>query len=1291
MSVSKEPLNIRNNNPGNLRFVGQEGASQGEGGFAKFETPQAGLDAMRNQIELDTQKRGLNLTQFLNKYAPPSENKTTNYIDFVARKTGLDPSSPIPASAIPQLQAAMIEMEGGPRSMSYFTGTAAQATPAQAPRTTVQRTGLPASYRFALAANYLGDTEKDSVTEKAMQLMEEVYGEPGGGAGAFKKKLQSILAPREKEAGAFDVLAKAQTEEAPKGKAVPKMPKMFADGGLVAAAANLQRPILKPEEKEFLAAREKEFAGYISQAEKYNEALDNYQKQYAAYEQSMKGNPDYEAYTKAAEDYNTKVDNYNKLLDSYAVDPKGRRVTMSNYGYGNVYVTSYPGTGSQVNVAEAWDYNPINLPESSFVEGYPGQSRWVLPSGWEWVPTNPGQTGYQATGYLKKTGVSDPFESFTQRTAPTLEAKAPGSPPAEFTMAAPTAPTGLQYTWDQVQEYQNNAMTRAAKAARNRATALQVITGQGPYAGFGLSLFADGGEVGEQYESLEDVMAAAPTQDAEQRQWEQEIPVRELTRQLNETVDRYRAGRASEADLKQFFPNYSDYDIANMFGMTDAGQSGPRPEITAQPFLTPEVYDRAMNRGRMEEYNVEREIREKSPNIYPNKRDFTLQLQQLADGGEVNYDQMAEQMTVGTLPTDQRPAGEVFRGIGQDIVRGAQYLPYDLAGAPVDIATMAMRPFGYNVEKPVGGSEYLIEKARQAGIAQAPTGSTAETATRIGMGFVNPAAVARQIPRGIAALEKGAETIGTGAVRAITGKPEITTEQIYQAMADPQGIMKLGAPAATRPGGSFMYGDEVSQDLLELARTQKGPSEQAVIAFAPKIAKYMESQFSTPNDPLFAATLEGRFTPKTFYRPNSLFRGEAKQIEQITGIPLGEKDTLTIEHVNELLKRSKEGNEKAAKLVARGVDRSIYSTGQLTQDQIIDQLKNADVFNEAAKKIKDYVDMGIAKEFGSKENVAPIMAAFIRQKGVPTDDEQKAAFRTIEGRVTRKSEVEAERAIKSQAKNPLEAEYPIVVNPLQDYETSEFGRNLTPAMMEEMRRGKPIYKYSGPYGKPFDVNDVFEYMSENDPAKWSKMSAPELIIAASGKDPSTITNPTRIARMADDGLPLTPDQARVGTKSFMPVESPSLGKGSEWREITNKFGLRIEGGIMEHCLKRDSLGYCNRLMNQESRYFTLRDADGQPYVSIEVSKPIGMEDQDVPFNVIRQIKGHRNDPAVPLYGEEITDFLNRWQKEVGGKLSVSEKQEYVPSNFKPQQFGMTDPEGFAKGGMVDKPLYDRAV
>jgi hypothetical protein len=725
-------------------------------------------------------------------------------------------------------------------------GAPAPTKTAQAPRTTAQgpkQVGarvaaafnprdLPSSYTSALALNYLADTDPEGLTmSKVNEMLTEMIEDGGGAAKPAGGKILQQFA----QAKSVDPFQFVLQEEKPKQRAVPRMPKMFADGGLVAAAANLQRPILKPEEKEFLAAREKEFAGYISQAEKYNEALDNYQKQYDAYEESMKGNPDYEAYLKAAEDYNTKVDNYNKLLDSYAIDPKGRRVTMSNYAYGNVYVTSYPGSGEQVWQDHAWDYNPINLPESSFIAEYPGQTRWVLPSGWQWVPINPGQTGYQAIGYLKKTGVSDPFESFTQRTAPTLEAKAPGSPPAEFKMKAPTPPTGLKYTWDQVQEYQNNAMTRAAKAARNRATALQVITGQGPYAGFGLSLFADGGEVGEQYESLEDVMAAAPTQDAEQRQWEQEIPVRELTRQLNETVDRYRAGRASEADLKQFFPNYSDYDIANMFGMTDAGQSGPRPEITAQPFLTPEVYDRAMNRGRMEEYNVEREIREKSPNIYPNKRDFTLRLQQLADGGEVNYDQMAEQMTVGTLlPPEQyiptpmvRPGvsvptmsevprvdakGRVIREAptpdqvytpGQKIIGGAEALGATLSGltAPASILYDVARGVP---AKEISPGRFMYEPRTEAG--QEYTQNIGRLAQDLKLDAALPQ-VQLQRPYPVGAMARQAADIATGPIdrakiRAAASRvPEDVAYDPLRERLESQGILSL----AVKPGKEIDY------------------------------------------------------------------------------------------------------------------------------------------------------------------------------------------------------------------------------------------------------------------------------------------------------------------------------------------------------------------------------------------------------------------------------------------------------------------------------------------------------
>lgn len=83
-----------NNNPGNLRFVGQAGAVQGEGGFARFASPQAGYQALLNQIQLDA-SRGLTLQEFIYKYAPPSENDSRLYLQQVQQATGATPQTPI--------------------------------------------------------------------------------------------------------------------------------------------------------------------------------------------------------------------------------------------------------------------------------------------------------------------------------------------------------------------------------------------------------------------------------------------------------------------------------------------------------------------------------------------------------------------------------------------------------------------------------------------------------------------------------------------------------------------------------------------------------------------------------------------------------------------------------------------------------------------------------------------------------------------------------------------------------------------------------------------------------------------------------------------------------------------------------------------------------------------------------------------------------------------------------------------------------------------------------------------
>lgn len=87
-------LSFVNNNPGNLRFAGQEGASQGEGGFAKFSSPEAGVAALTRQIKLDA-GRGHTLSSFIAKFAPPTENDTNQYITQATKSLGVSNNTPI--------------------------------------------------------------------------------------------------------------------------------------------------------------------------------------------------------------------------------------------------------------------------------------------------------------------------------------------------------------------------------------------------------------------------------------------------------------------------------------------------------------------------------------------------------------------------------------------------------------------------------------------------------------------------------------------------------------------------------------------------------------------------------------------------------------------------------------------------------------------------------------------------------------------------------------------------------------------------------------------------------------------------------------------------------------------------------------------------------------------------------------------------------------------------------------------------------------------------------------------
>ena len=118
------PLSVRNNNPGNLKLMGQKGATEGEKGYAKFETPEQGLIALENQIRLDTIERGKTITEFVTKYAPPSDNNPTDkYIENVAKAAGVGPNDTITEDKIGIVARTIILQEGGQPALDYYYGT----------------------------------------------------------------------------------------------------------------------------------------------------------------------------------------------------------------------------------------------------------------------------------------------------------------------------------------------------------------------------------------------------------------------------------------------------------------------------------------------------------------------------------------------------------------------------------------------------------------------------------------------------------------------------------------------------------------------------------------------------------------------------------------------------------------------------------------------------------------------------------------------------------------------------------------------------------------------------------------------------------------------------------------------------------------------------------------------------------------------------------------------------------------------------------------------------------------
>jgi hypothetical protein len=126
------PLNVRYNNPGNLRPPTMKNANDwwGEGavtsidsgnGFAIFSSPEEGLKALKQQLTLDGIKKGMTIKELIYKFAPPDDNNPSDaYAANMANALGLKVDDKISKNQIDDFAAAVIFQEGGPSALDSY-------------------------------------------------------------------------------------------------------------------------------------------------------------------------------------------------------------------------------------------------------------------------------------------------------------------------------------------------------------------------------------------------------------------------------------------------------------------------------------------------------------------------------------------------------------------------------------------------------------------------------------------------------------------------------------------------------------------------------------------------------------------------------------------------------------------------------------------------------------------------------------------------------------------------------------------------------------------------------------------------------------------------------------------------------------------------------------------------------------------------------------------------------------------------------------------------------------------
>ena len=589
-----------------------------------------------------------------------------------------------------------------------------------------------------------------------------------------------------------------------------------------------------------------------------------------------------------------------------------------------------------------------------------------------------------------------------------------------------------------------------------------------------------------------------------------------------------------------------------------------------------------------------------------------------------------------------------------NMAKGATELPYDILGAPVDVATMLMRPFGYTAEKPIMGSDFIKEKMTQAGIRQAPpadpTAKGFYTAGELLSNLTNPAGVTR-------AAVKGAEKTGKAATAVAKDFQEYNRQLDVPGASyavRPTGSTMLTGPVGTEENVSRI--DRILRDGMVNATSAAGQNQgQAGILqdfWDKKARNYFTRQFGTPDDPVA--------------------KGIANK--QIKGAALEEAfPEYMIDQIAIGKKRVREG-DKPENFVGPGApDSRIFPKYPRAMDDFTTaydkatNLKGTVITSDPTAVHPDHPTLlsPKGKQLGRTAQIAEedkMSMQGLRPEMINANVGTVAYSPNAAGGATADQSLSSSKALLD-AYRTASAQKPSLVDRFFGRNNQKTANNiLSENVITAIDKGEPVYDINYGIGQPlqavFDPASINKYLASIPPREAANIRFEDAVAGGLKMREQADQRRVMIDRIAS-GKPVADSVFSEGVSAPLLQFEEGPSKGFSWKRIEKREATIPEGAYIGHSVGGFEMGgpgypTTKREAFNTGKYevYTLRDNRNRPVTTIEVT----MMDEVTP--VVTQIKGNGratgNVPAATHEGA-VLRFLEEYLR----PAEIAEKDELL--------------------------------